>query len=193
MSIGKVFIGVDFVILISILYLLDNNGIFVFALLAAAIHEIGHLLAMKLCGATLSCIRLGIYGVRIEMQSYPLISYGKEIIIALAGPFFGGILALLFSNMRSDTCTLIAGFSAVLTLFNLLPAETLDGGRALKFVSLKLFDETKQIKLSKAGNLFSSLILIALSVYVSIKIAISPSLCIFCAFVSGGFLKELFE
>ncbi len=190
MRIGKFYIGVDFVLLLAVLYLLDNKGIFVFSLFAAAIHEIGHITAMKLCGVKIRNIRLGAYGVKIEMQQYPMISYTKEIVIALAGPFFGTVLAVLASRIGNS---LVAGFSVVLTVFNLLPAETLDGGRAIKFLSLIFFSEDTQIKLSKAGNVLSALLLIALCIYVSIKVAVSPSLCIFCAFVSASFLKELFE
>lgn len=190
MRIGKIYIGIDFVLLLAILYLLDNKGIFVFSLFAAFFHEVGHITAMKLCRVKISAIKLGAYGVKIEMQQYTMISYSKEITIALAGPFFGAVLALLASRVGHS---LVAGFSAVLTAFNLLPAETLDGGRALKFFSLMIFDDEMQIKLSKAGNLLSALLLIALCIYVSIRVAVSPSLCIFCAFVSASFLKELFE
>lgn len=186
-------IGVDFIALISLLYLFDNDGILIFALIAAAIHEIGHIIAMKLCKVKIERITLGWYGARIEMSTEKLISYKKEIIIALAGPVFGGITAVLTSRVGNDACTLIAGFSAILTAFNLLPAGILDGGRAIKYAALMLFNEKIQRITSITGNLISTLLLTALCIYTSIKIGVSPGLCTFCAFVSGSFLKELFE
>ena len=189
----KIFVGLDFVFILAVFYLIDTQGIFPLAVIAAIVHELGHLLAMKGSGAKIEGIYLSAYGAEIKMSAYPMISYRKEIAIALAGPFAGALLAILLNITGNDTCILIAGFSMILTLFNLLPATPLDGGRALKFLALLFFDEIHQEKISKVGNILSATFLITLCIVVNIKIAVSPSLCIFCVFVAVSFLKDFFE
>lgn len=92
-------------------------------LLALAIHEFCHYVALKLCGASVSCICLGGNGIVMETQQ---LSYGKEAICAYAGPL-GALLILLFARYvpRTSICTI------VLSAYNLLPIFPLDGGRGL--------------------------------------------------------------
>lgn len=190
MRIGKIIIGFDFIIAVAVFYLTDADNLFTKSLIAAAVHEVGHILAIKICGAKINRMHLGIYGAKIEMKDYPIISYKREIIIALAGPFAGAIFGAISSFMGNYT---IAGFSLILTVFNLLPGLPLDGGRALKFASLLCFDEYVQMRVTKCGNVISAILIVALCIYVCVKLGVAPSLCIFCAFTAGNFLKELFE
>ena len=92
-------------------------------LLALAIHEFCHYVALKLCGASVSCICLGGNGIVMETQQ---LSYGKEAICAYAGPL-GALLILLFARHfpRTSICTIL------LSAYNLLPIFPLDGGRGL--------------------------------------------------------------
>lgn len=92
-------------------------------LLALTIHELCHYVALKLCGANVSHIRLGGNGIVMETQQ---LSYGKEAICAYAGPL-GALLILLFARYvpRTSICTI------VLSAYNLLPIFPLDGGRGL--------------------------------------------------------------
>lgn len=92
-------------------------------LLALAIHEFCHYVALKLCGASVSRVCLGGNGIVMETQQ---LSYGKEAICAYAGPL-GALLILLFARYvpRTSICTI------VLSAYNLLPIFPLDGGRGL--------------------------------------------------------------
>lgn len=190
MRMGKLVIGFDFILLTAGFYLIDSDGVFTMALIAATVHELGHLIAIKLCGAKIMRIYLGAFGAKIEMKLYPIISYKREIIIALAGPLAGAIFGAVLSFAGQYT---LAGMSLALTVFNLIPALPLDGGRAVGFTALLLFDEMWQKVISKVLNALSVLLIIVLCFYVSVNFGISPSLILFCTFVSFNFLRELFE
>jgi len=189
MRIGKVVIGFDFILLTAVFYLIDNEGIFTAALIAALVHELGHIMAIKICGAKMDKIYLSVYGAKIDMKLYPIISYKREIIIALAGPTAGAIFGVLLSLAGQYT---ISGISLVLTAFNLIPALPLDGGRAIKFAALLFFDEMWQSRISKTLNAISACAVIGLCIYVCINFGLSPSLIIFCTFLSINFIRELF-
>ena len=93
-------------------------------LVAAAIHEIFHILAILLCGGKVRCVRIGPFGADIEIG--PL-TPGKELICALSGPAGGLLLLPMF---RWIPC--IALFALLQSACNLLPIYPMDGGRALR-------------------------------------------------------------
>lgn len=94
---------------------------------AAAIHEGGHWLALRLLGAKILGLRIGVLGAVLETDSRGL-SYGGELIAVLAGPGANLAAALVLTALDRE---MLAGAHLVLGAFNLLPVRPLDGGRAL--------------------------------------------------------------
>lgn len=96
---------------------------FLAALLAAAVHELFHLLALYACGGRMLGLSIGSRGASIQTGQ---LSRGRELLCALAGPV-GGLMPLLFASRfpRLALCAL------VYSLYNLIPVCPLDGGRAL--------------------------------------------------------------
>lgn len=104
-------------------------------LLGAALHEGGHLAAMRLFGVRADGITLGAFGAEIRAPGLARLSYGRELIVTLAGAGVNlgcaAALGLLSARWGRPWMTLHAGAHAMLALFNLLPVPPLDGARAL--------------------------------------------------------------
>ena len=99
-------------------------------LLAAAIHELGHMTALVLCGGRVRRIRLRPGGARI--YAAPL-SPGRELLCILAGPAAGSLTLLAWQRFPE-----LAAAGVVQTAFNLLPLPGLDGGRMVRNICCKL-------------------------------------------------------
>lgn len=104
-------------------------------LLAALMHELGHLAVLRLFGASVRRFRLGMLGAVLEADTHRL-SYGQELAAVLAGPAVNLAAAVLGGMLQADP--VFTGIHGVLCLFNLLPVSVLDGGRALR-IGLLLF------------------------------------------------------
>lgn len=112
--------------LIPVLLLLFPNGLVLWWIIAAAIHEIYHILMLWIFRIEIISIEIRITGAKIETA--PMVPY-KEMIVALAGPI-GALSFLAFAQLMPQLVICVIAQSA----FNLLPVYPLDGGRALRCV-----------------------------------------------------------
>lgn len=94
-------------------------------LCAAVIHELGHAIAIFLCGGKIDGIYLSITGAVLKQSR--CLGYGQECLISLAGPAAGLAAAWIFSGYP-----MLAGANLLLSLFNSLPILPLDGGCAIR-------------------------------------------------------------
>ena len=125
---GRVEATAGFFLLIAWVNYWDSQLLVPQALLACALHELGHYGVIRLLGRDVKLIRLTAIGAEMVVDR-PL-SYGQEGLAALAGPAVNLALALLLCGWsRGQT---FAGLNLALALFNLLPAGRLDGGRTLR-------------------------------------------------------------
>lgn len=102
---------------------------------AAAVHEAGHLLVLRLVGGAADGFRLSPFGAVIRTEELQL-SYFRELLAVLAGPganLATGVLCSIVANGNA-AAEAIAGAHWVLGIFNLLPAAPLDGWRALQLL-----------------------------------------------------------
>lgn len=127
MRFGKLFIDEGAIILLCICMLFDTENVLPIFLFAALVHELGHLLALRLCGGILHKLCLGCCGAVIycKMPMHRL----QKVIVCFAGPLASFVLYGIAAIMG---VYVLAGASLVLGLFNLMPIPPLDGGMILQ-------------------------------------------------------------
>ena len=103
--------------------------------LAAALHECGHLLMLRIFRVNVEGLRLSALGAVLYARGTQRLSYGRELAVTLAGPavnlLFGFLTALCSLRLGWVDGFVFAGAHLLLAAFNLLPVPPLDGSRAL--------------------------------------------------------------
>ncbi|MBR1659179.1 MAG: site-2 protease family protein, partial [Oscillospiraceae bacterium] len=108
----------------------DEQGMVAALAPAAAVHELGHALALALFHVPVTRLSLGMFGLRMDYRT--ALTDGESAICAAAGPAAGALWALAAWEIGGAFFRLSAILSLGLTLFNLLPVFPLDGGRILE-------------------------------------------------------------
>ena len=140
-------------------------------LLPALFHELGHLLALWLLG-------LHVRQIRVELRGFCIEYYGGcsavgHALAAAAGPLaglaWGFAASALGERMRVDWLSLSAGVSILLSLFNLLPALPLDGGRIVLALSCAALGEKRGERVTEGLSLFVGAALLACGFWLMLR------------------------
>ncbi len=163
------------------MFLLLLNGFLAFTvmLIAAVIHELGHMIAAAICKVHICRFDVEIWGGKIQYEGF--VGYKQELCIALGGivlnvltapiglcPIFGIFGRLFF---YSSLC-----YAAV----NLLPAESLDGGVALSCILRLKTDMRSAVIAERTVAVFSIFILVAVGAILCILSGMNSSVLFLC-------------
>lgn len=132
-----------FLVLLAALWAVDTTHVLPLFLLAAIVHEAGHLLALACTGGVLQQLTLTLCGAVLYCDLPP--SPYARAAICLAGPAASFLLTGLAGYSQAYR---LAGASALLGMFNLLPLPPLDGGMALChlcYLNHGRFDKARQM------------------------------------------------
>ena len=125
----RIEVSPSFLLLLAGLFWLDEGtGLLPWGMLACLLHELGHTAAAAACGGHVWRLSLTVVGAELFISYDTPPSYGRDTLIALAGPaanLAAGGLFLLFGRYLPGILNLGIG------AFNLLPIQPLDGGRVL--------------------------------------------------------------
>ena len=143
---GKILVSV-FALAVFILLGFSYDAPFLYIALASAIlHELSHIAAFHIFGAKIYSVSIYPFGADMKADTSNL-SYGREAIVALCGPFASLLLFVSFAVLFVF-CRNIYVLSAAISNFlffavNIFPVRSLDGGVALFCVLLSKYDFAK--------------------------------------------------
>ena len=124
-----------FVAILALSALLDPSGWGVLGLLAALLHELGHLFCCLLLKHPPKALELTCFGpALIPREGLP--SKKQELLILLSGSGVNLLCAglCLWAGQWLPGLAVFGGFHLILGLLNLFPAQGLDGGKALRLL-----------------------------------------------------------
>ena len=175
--------------LIWLIFLIKFQGEFFLPFLSAIfLHEAGHIIVARALKIKIKYFRLSILGARIETAHE--LSYRDEFFFAFGGPLFGFCgfaiaypFAMYYVNAQFVARFLLpfAHISLLLTIFNLVPLSTLDGGRMLFCFVCRFFSLNSAQKILRLTSFFTLFTFWVFTVYLVIKISAGVPMLIFCS------------
>jgi Zn-dependent protease len=150
-----------------------NPHFALYLVIALFVHELGHLIAFRMIGQPWGRMVFLPFLGAVAMPRLSFESQAQAVFAALMGPGFSTLLAIIcagFIFFEYSTSSMVLGLGVItvfLNLYNLLPAEPLDGGIALRSVLSRLIGDRARYGLLAmgllivgAGVLFGQLIFI---------------------------------
>lgn len=202
----KIRVEIGAILMLLAMIATDGAPLILIYFLSAALHECGHLIAARALKIKIEEIRFDFSGVRICTEK-AVNSYRDELLLSAAGPlanllsvtlsvaFFlsNGITiseaadALLSLLNGEFTLTGAVGFFATSSILqggiNLLPINTLDGGRVLFCAAALLFGERSAYVLIKVTSFAAAFVLWTVALYLLLKVSAGLGVFVFAACV----------
>lgn len=121
------------VALMSLVLVIDVTGNIAMCFLCAILHECGHIIAMRCFGIVPKSITLRLFDIVIKADSDK--AFLPDLLITLGGP----MMNILLSVTAFFICKPLCYVNLYIAVFNLLPIDTFDGGRALSLILSRKF------------------------------------------------------
>ncbi len=187
----KLRISIFGVLMLLILLFGDSTGYALIAVMAAAVHEAGHVVAALALRMRLDSFSLGLLGARLGL-SLPLYSYRKELLLSLSGPLTnivtGGAALYIFSRCAAQSALFFGVASLFLAALNLLPVQSFDGGRIFMCIAAPMIGVFTAERILRVLSFLCVLLLWGTSVYLMLRLGSSLALFVF----SSALFAQLF-
>lgn len=189
----KIKISFFFALSICVISIFDRSNVVLQNLLAAALHEAGHITVMMVFGEKPREIRFTPFGMRIERKEMNNMNFKKEALIAAAGPitnFLSAAICIILNRYFSLNLTVFTAVNIALGVLNLTPCEPLDGYRVTRYILMQKTSEEKTEKILKISSLVFLFPIASAGFYVLLKSGFNFSLLLvavyLCAFLFVG-------
>ena len=129
---------------------LQNEKLFLLSILAIALHEFAHILAIIGEKISVKSINFTAFGIHIVRSEDWCTQQNKLVWVYLAGPISNLLLALLFLGLAHGAeGEYFGSVNLLLGIVHLLPVGNLDGANVLKVVLDSLFHEPQGRQISR--------------------------------------------
>lgn len=170
----------------ALMLLISHDRTIVAGVSAVLIHESAHLAVIALCGCQIN--RIDVTPIGLSIQRIGITSHLQDVAIHIAGPMANLAVAGLFAIACQNTDLLPVSANLFFGLLNLIPIETLDGGKVLSaLLARRLSISGCQFICQSLSKVFM-FILWMLSAASLLMLEGSPSLLVFCV---GLFIAQL--
>lgn len=146
-----------------------------FMICSAAIHELGHLLAVKMCNISPRGFYIGLCGGDMQINSSS--SYTSDICVYLGGIFANAVMLCIFYK------TAFGYHNASYALLNALPISELDGGKALRSALSCFLNPYTADRVCSYVSYAALFIVWQLGIYLFFKTSSNLTLLIFCVYL----------
>ena len=167
----KIRVSAGALLLAAAVYYFCDGRTIAALLVPVLMHELGHVAALKLLGFSLRGFSAELKGLCIGYSG--CCGAVGHAMAAAAGPMAGLIYAAAASwaggRLQSDWLCLSAGVSLILSVFNMLPALPLDGGRVFTVLAAAFFGERRGTAAADALGFACSALLLAAGVWLMFK------------------------
>ncbi len=138
------YISIDFYFIsLCVILIIYSKNDFIISFILSSLHEIGHILFMRLYKIPIKEVNITPSSVDIVQETSSL-NYKKELYILLAGPIMNLLLFLIFFGIYLYSNVMIFKNiylqSLLIGFINLIPISTLDGGRIFQIFLKRHFD-----------------------------------------------------
>ena len=168
-----VHVSASFFLLAALALIVSPWEIAASVLLAALLHECGHLAALKAFRVPIEGLRLTALGAELYARGARRLSYAREMLVTLAGCGMnlacGFLIALAARRLSWEGGFLFAGAHFLLAAFNLLPIPPLDGSHALNLAVSALFGPLVGDAVAALAGVLCSLALLGGVVYLYVQ------------------------
>ena len=176
-------IGAGFFLVIAFMLFLCDAETVLLSLFSSFFHEAGHIAVILLCGEKLERLVFSSSGLRIDRRRSPSLSFSKEIIISLAGiimNFIAALLSGLLYHITGDSVLFsLCLINVVIAAFNIMPIDSLDGGRALSFILSRRIPEERADRIVFYVSTATAFLLVAFFLLTVFLKKLNPSfLCV---------------
>ena len=167
----------------TVLVFFDGSGTAFATILAALVHELGHIAVISLNGIGIREISVMPYGFEI-LQKRPCKTFFEEISVSIAGCVFNFALGIALEGCGGFGAKL-AFASITLGLLNIMPISCLDGGEALEaLLGCFLLPDTA-FRICRVISFITLFLLWLPAVYIFMFSGYNYSLFIICVWLFG--------
>lgn len=119
----------------------SHSMTFLGCIISSIMHELGHLIIMRLQNKQIYSIHIGLFNIDIKHTDY--FNLNDEIVLLLSGSGMNFLISLLTylinMNIKSYNLYIFALQNIIIGIFNLLPIANLDGGQIFYMILNKKF------------------------------------------------------